>query len=256
MVGEHVQFRSEKWRQTEARIIRAAAELFLEHGFRATTVRAIASAAEVSVGRVMSVGDKDAILVACFDRWIGQLQDGTYSPPPRRASLSKRGAGVSATPAVAAVSASAGAAPNTSAGAAPRASAGTGVTANAAYAAAPGPPRATSAVQRHLLELFLPFLEFFAAHEDLSRDYAAAMMRVKAEPEVFNALALDLQGRLSESLISIGIGDGHARASAAALYDSYLGILFRWAATTMTLSEASDALLATIAFHTRARGPL
>lgn len=233
MVGEHVQFRSEKWRQTEARIIRAAAELFLEHGFRATTVRAIASAAEVSVGRVMSVGDKDAILVACFDRWIGQLQDGTYSPPPRRASLSKRGAGT-----------------------APRASAGTGVTANATYAAAPGPPRATSAVQRHLLDLFLPFLEFFAAHEDLSRDYAAAMMRVKAEPEVFNALALDLQGRLSESLISIGIDDGHARASAAALYDSYLGILFRWAATTMTLSEASDALLATIAFHTRARGPL
>lgn len=240
MVGEHVQFRSEKRLQTEGRIIRAAADLFLEHGFTATTVRAIAKTAEVSVGRVMSVGDKEAILVACFDRWIGQLQDGTYMPPPRRTSLSKRGTDTSSAPATTAVSA----------GTPPRASAG------AAPSAAPGKVRATSAVQLHLLELFLPFLKFFAAHEDLSRDYAAALMRVKGEPEVFTALAVDLQGRLSESLVSIGTDERHARASAAALYDSYLGILFRWAATTMTLTEASDALLATIAFHTRTRGPL
>lgn len=91
---------------------------------------------------------------------------------------------------------------------------------------------------------------------DLSRDYAAAMMRVRGDPEVFNALALDLQGRLSSSLTSIGINEDYARLSAAALYDSYLGILFRWAATTMTLAEAEDALLTVIAFHTRGRNPL
>ncbi len=111
-------------------------------------------------------------------------------------------------------------------------------------------------MQRHLLELFLPFLEFFAEHEDLSRDYAAAMMRVKGEPEVFNALAVDLQSRLSESLVSIGINEDHARASAAALYDSYLGILFRWAATTMSLDDAVEAMLASIVFHTRVRSSL
>lgn len=221
MSGEHVQFRSAKRRRTEDRIIGAAADLFLEHGFKATTVRGIAKSAEVSVGRVMSVGDKDAILVRCFDRWIGQLQDGTYTaPPPRRVSLSKR-AGHDA--------------------------AGTSVVSGS---------RTTSAVQRHLLDLFLPFLEFFAAHEDLSRDYAAAMIRVKGDPEVFNALAADLQDRLSGALASIGISEDHARASASALYDSYLGILFRWAATTITLAEATDALLAIIAFHTRVRSPL
>jgi AcrR family transcriptional regulator len=40
MVSEHVQSRSGKRRQTEDRIIGAAAELFLEHGFKATTIRA------------------------------------------------------------------------------------------------------------------------------------------------------------------------------------------------------------------------
>lgn len=205
MVSEHVQLRSGKRRQTEDRIIGAAAELFLEHGFKATTIRAVAKTAEVSVGRVMSVGDKDVILVRCFDRWIGQLQNGAYTPSPRRGSL---------------------------------------------------PVRPSSAVQRHLLELFLPFLEFFAEHEDLSRDYAAAMMRVKGEPEVFNTLAADLQSRLSGSLASIGINEDHARASAAALYDSYLGILFRWAATTMSLDDAVEAMLASIVFHTRVRSSL
>lgn len=205
MVSEHVQSRSGKRQKTEDRIIGAAAELFLKHGFKATTIRAIARAAEVSVGRVMSVGDKDVILVRCFDRWIGQLQNGTYTASPRRGSLSQRG---------------------------------------------------SSSVQRHLLELFLPFLEFFAEHEDLSRDYAAAMMRVKGEPEVFNALAVDLQSRLSESLVSIGINEDHARASAAALYDSYLGILFRWAATTMSLDDAVEPMLASIVFHTRVRSSL
>src|SRR5699024_12566433 len=67
-------------------------------------------------------------------QWIGQLQAGTFTPPPpRRADLTKT----------------------------------------------------ASAVQQHLLEIFLPFLEFFAAHEDLSRDCAAAMIRVRGEPEVF-----------------------------------------------------------------------
>jgi AcrR family transcriptional regulator len=206
MAGEHVQFRSGKRRQTEGRIIAAAADLFLEHGYRSTTVRAIAKAAEVSVGRVMSVGDKDELLVRCFDRWIGQLQDGTLTPPPppRQADLS----------------------------------------------------RTASAVQHRLLEIFLPFLEFFAAHEDLSRDCAAAMIRVRGDPEVFSALAADLQARLSQSLTAIGISDDLARASAAGLYDAYLGILFRWAATTMTLTEATDSLLDVIAFHTRIRIPL
>src|SRR5699024_2670805 len=84
MAGEHVQFRSGKRRQTEERIIAAAADLFLEHCRRATPVRGIVKAADVSIRRVLSLGDQVESLVRGFDRWIGQLQDRTHSPPPLR----------------------------------------------------------------------------------------------------------------------------------------------------------------------------
>lgn len=202
MPGEHVQSnaRSVRRQRTEDRILAAAADLFLAHGYRAATIRAIAETAEVSVGRVMAVGDKDALLIACYDRWIAQLQDGTYDLPRARAD---RGT--------------------------------------------------ASAVQDHLLGIFLPFLEFFAAHEDLSRDYAAALIRVHGRPQVFDGLARDLQTALSENLTSIGISEDNARASAAALYDSYMGVLFRWAASDMSVDDAVAALSHIIAFHTRFR---
>src|SRR5699024_2116678 len=184
---------------------------------------------EVSVGRVMSVGDKDDILIRCFDRWIGRLQDGTYTPPPPRRPRPTSGA-------VGSEAASGAVGSEAASGAVGSEAVSGAVGSEAAPAASPaaGRARTASAVQRHLLEIFLPFLEFFAAHEDLSRDYAAALIRIKSDPEVFNALAVDLQGRLSESLVSIGINENHARASAAALYDSYLGILLRWAARDLS----------------------
>ena len=222
MRTEHVHSRSDRRLRTEEKIISAAADLFLELGYRATTVRGIAKRAEVSVGRVMSAGDKDVLLVRCYDRWIGQLQSGTYVLPSRaKAAVGSR--------------TRTGAAPTTRT--APR-------------------PAATSAVQSHLLAIFLPFLEFFASHEDLSRDYAAALMRVVGKPQVFETLALDLQDKLSSSLVSIGISDAYAQASASALYDSYLGILFRWAASDMSLDEATEALSSSIAFHTQLRRPI
>ncbi|MCD1287721.1 MULTISPECIES: helix-turn-helix domain-containing protein [unclassified Brevibacterium] len=243
MVSEHVQSRSSRRLRTEEKIISAAAALFLEHGYRATTVRSIAQSAEVSVGRVMSAGDKDVLLVRCFDRWIGQLQSGTYvSPAPTKPrSSAEAGAG-----------AEAGA---TSTRTAPDGTGSGGTGSARTTSASPRSGERPSAVQSHLLGIFLPFLEFFASHEDLSRDYAAALMRVRGKPEVFDSLALDLQEQLVSSLTSIGIGEDYARASASALYDSYLGILFRWAASTMSLDEAIDALLGIIAFHTRFGGP-
>jgi len=237
MVSEHVQSRSSRRLRTEEQIISAAVALFLEHGYRATTVRSIAQSAEVSVGRVMSTGDKDVLLVRCFDRWIGQLQSGTYVAPAKTKSRADAEA----------AAASAGTVlDGTDSG-------GTGSARTSS--AGPRSGERPSAVQSHLLGIFLPFLKFFAAHEDLSRDYAAALMRVRGKPEVFDSLALDLQKQLVTSLTSIGIGEDYARASASALYDSYLGILFRWAASTMSLDEAIDALLGIIAFHTRFGGP-
>ncbi len=74
MSTEHVQsnLRSAQRQRTEERILTDAAALFLDRGYRGTTVRAIAESAGVSVGRVMAVGDKDALLIACYDRWIAR----------------------------------------------------------------------------------------------------------------------------------------------------------------------------------------
>ncbi|MCV7194395.1 TetR/AcrR family transcriptional regulator [Mycolicibacterium brumae] len=71
--------------RTRAGVLEAAQRLFAEQGFRATTIRQIATAAGVSVGTVMAVGDKDALLVAVFDRRIGAVHearaDGREAPP-------------------------------------------------------------------------------------------------------------------------------------------------------------------------------
>ncbi|MCX0247753.1 TetR/AcrR family transcriptional regulator [Streptomyces drozdowiczii] len=79
MFGEHVHStRAEQKRRTAARIVRAAARLFHERGFQSTTVRQIASEAEVSVGAVMAVGDKESLLSLVYDQAIA---DRIPAPP-------------------------------------------------------------------------------------------------------------------------------------------------------------------------------
>ncbi|MGW8380644.1 TetR/AcrR family transcriptional regulator [Streptomyces sp. ODS28] len=68
--------RKEQREATRERVLSAAEGLFSERGFGATTIREIAGAAGVSVGTVMGVGDKAAILVEVFDRRISALHDG------------------------------------------------------------------------------------------------------------------------------------------------------------------------------------
>lgn len=67
--------REEQRRETETRVLRAAGELFRAHGFANTTIRDIAAACGVSAGTVASVGEKDALLVASFDRLIERIHE-------------------------------------------------------------------------------------------------------------------------------------------------------------------------------------
>lgn len=55
---------------TRLRVLDAAGQLFKERGFSATTIRDIAQVSEVSVGSVIAVGDKDALLVQVFESQI------------------------------------------------------------------------------------------------------------------------------------------------------------------------------------------
>jgi AcrR family transcriptional regulator len=65
--------RREQREATRERVLSAAEHLFAAHGFESTTIREIAAGAGVSVGTVMAVGDKAAILVELFDRRISVL---------------------------------------------------------------------------------------------------------------------------------------------------------------------------------------
>ncbi len=83
MFNERVQStRAEQKSATRERVIASAQRLFVEVGFGATTIRRIAEDAGVSVGTVMSVGDKDSLLLAAFDGWIGAVHEarGEVSP--------------------------------------------------------------------------------------------------------------------------------------------------------------------------------
>ena len=75
--------RDEARERTRHGVIASAGECFRAHGFDATTVRDIAARAGVSVGSVMGVGDKQALLVAVFDQDIAAVHEArTHAQAP------------------------------------------------------------------------------------------------------------------------------------------------------------------------------
>lgn len=84
--------RDELREATRAKIWRATERLFRERGYKATTIRDIAAAAGVSVGSVMALGDKRALLVAMFDRSIAEVHAGRAR---RSGPVADEGAGTS-----------------------------------------------------------------------------------------------------------------------------------------------------------------
>ena len=75
--------RSDMKAETQRRVLAEADRLFRERGLAATTVRDIAAASGVSVGTVMAVGDKSALLVKVFDGLIEETHAARRETPPR-----------------------------------------------------------------------------------------------------------------------------------------------------------------------------
>lgn len=68
--------RAERARQTRLAVLRAARELFVEHGYEATTIAMVAAAAGVSVDTVYaSVGRKPELAVAVVDMVLGSADE-------------------------------------------------------------------------------------------------------------------------------------------------------------------------------------
>lgn len=82
--------RAEVKQLTHSRVVDAAAHLFVEEGFAGTSVRGIARASGVSVGTVMSVGDKSALLVRVFDLLVeAEVAERTAVVRPARAAVAE-----------------------------------------------------------------------------------------------------------------------------------------------------------------------
>ncbi|MEO6714348.1 MAG: TetR family transcriptional regulator [Mycobacteriales bacterium] len=72
--------RARKSEQTKARIVDAALALFLEHGYEGTTMRAIAKAAEVSVGNAYYYFESKEHLIQAYYGQIQELHLGAARP--------------------------------------------------------------------------------------------------------------------------------------------------------------------------------
>lgn len=190
MFNERVQSRAEAKADTRSRVLAAADRSFREHGFAGTTVRGIAADAGVSVGTVMGVGDKDALLIAIVDDWIAAV----HADRERAASL-------------------------------------------------PALTPAEATVQ--LLETVQPFVTYFNADGDLSREYAAVLARGRHHSRTFGDLGDELQGDFARILRAARHGD--PEAAGRTLYFVYIGLLFATSGGAVTREAAAERLVEAIA---------
>ncbi|MEW2396400.1 TetR/AcrR family transcriptional regulator [Streptomyces sp. NPDC046862] len=77
----------------------------------------------------------------------------------------------------------------------------------------------------HVIGLIEPFLEYFARDLELSREYAATIVRGRHESAIFLNLGLTLIGEIQQLLSRAGHDEDQAGGAARAIYFAYLGIL-------------------------------
>lgn len=189
MFNEHVQSRAEAKAGTRARVLAAADRSFRARGFAGTTVRGVAADAGVSVGTVMGVGDKDALLIAIVDDWIAAVH-ADREPAAELPSLTPREATV------------------------------------------------------RLVEVVRPFITYFNADGDLSREYAAVLARGTHRSRTFGDLGDELQADFEQVFAAAGCTD--AGAAARTLYFVYIGLLFATSGGAITREVAAERLVEAI----------
>lgn len=78
----HKNSRARSKNTTRLKVLTAAGALFETTGYADTSIREIAKKAGVSVGTVMSVGEKRALLVQSISHKIAKIHDGLRTQPP------------------------------------------------------------------------------------------------------------------------------------------------------------------------------
>lgn len=176
-------------------MLASAEQLFRQHGFGATTIRQIAADADVSIGTVMAVGDKDALLIAIVDGWITAVhrsRSGNHGDSHSRLA-------------------------------------------------------ATAAVQE-VMSVFEPFIEYLFRDRQLSRAYAAIIVRGTHESAIFQDLALALIAEIDAALSRSSLTPAAASRGARAIYFSYIGILIAAGSGAFAEQAVVDQLREVVSF--------
>ncbi|MEV6703774.1 TetR/AcrR family transcriptional regulator [Streptomyces sp. NPDC051453] len=98
------------------------------------------------------------------------------------------------------------------------------------------------------MALFEPFVTYFARNRELSREYAAIIVRGSHESEIFQDLALTLIAEVQGVLARSGLGADEAGAGARLVYFSYLGLLMTAANGALDEQAATAQLRDVVTF--------
>ncbi|NYF13689.1 AcrR family transcriptional regulator [Pseudoclavibacter sp. JAI123] len=179
--------RAEIKRHTQTRVLDAAEQIFQEEGFAGASIRGIAKSAGVSAGTVISVGDKNALLVRVFDRLIeaehdrhaaGAIVEWETTRPGSAPRIESRFAG-------------------------------------------------SSTCSGRLVALASPFVAVFIRNDDLARVYASILVSGGHSSSLFSELAARLTEEFRTAISVRGCTPrAEAAQKAGALYFAFLGLLF------------------------------
>ncbi|MBO0848609.1 MAG: TetR/AcrR family transcriptional regulator [Pseudonocardia sp.] len=108
--------------------------------------------------------------------------------------------------------------------------------------------RTPAATVRDVLDLFEPFIRYFALDPGLSREYAAILVRGNHESAIFQNLAAALLAELEEVLSRSGLTRAGAGRGARVVYFAYLGLLMTAAGGAVDTQAAIDQLRQVVSF--------
>lgn len=86
-------------------------------------------------------------------------------------------------------------------------------------------PASSGDLVADVLSLFEPFVDYFARDRDLSRAYAATIVRGKHDTPIFQDLGRRLTAEIAEALAGSGCDSDTAATAARTIYFTYLGVL-------------------------------
>lgn len=109
-------------------------------------------------------------------------------------------------------------------------------------------PATTTATAEDVLQLFGPFVGYFALDSELSREYLAILVRGNHESVIFRDLAQALLGELEAVLARTALPPDQVARGARTIYLAYLGLLMTASSGAIAMPEAAVQLRETIEF--------